>query len=270
MNYQDETLNIDTPENVVFGYQIAGIGSRFLAALPDTVLITIIQLVVMLPILFFIGIKTVTDNLTSWVVALLSLLSFVFFWGYYIFFELVWNGQSPGKRLVGLRVVRRDGTPITLFEVLIRNLVRIVDLMPTGYGVGLVVMFIDSQSRRLGDLAAGTLVIHDRGPLSLEKLVNPASPKLQADISSKHRPLGFAVERITPGDLHLVDEYTQRRANLANRDALAEQILKSLCEHAGLSFENILTTSEESLEADEVLIAIAATVEHDSKYKEKR
>jgi len=264
MNYQDETLNIDTPENVVFGYSVAGIGSRFLAALLDTTLIVVIQLVVLLPILFVIGIETITENFTSWLVALLSLISFIFFWGYYIFFELIWNGQSPGKRLIGLRVVRRDGTPITLSEAFIRNLVRIVDLMPSGYGVGLVVMFIDAQSRRLGDLAAGTLVVHDRGPLSLEKLIQPEKHSPQPVTSFNHVPFESVIERLTPADLHLVDEYMQRRANLTNRDALAEQILKKLCEHSGLSFENILGTPEGTLRADDVLVAIVAKAMHNT------
>jgi uncharacterized RDD family membrane protein YckC len=261
MNYQDETLNIDTPENVVFGYRLAGIGSRFLAALLDTALIIIIQLLVMLPIFFFIGIQTVADNFTSWVAALLGLLSFLFFWGYYIFFELVWNGQSPGKRLVGLRVVRRDGTPITLSEALIRNLVRIVDLMPTGYGVGLTVMFIDAKSRRLGDLAAGTLVVHDRGPLSLETLA-PTTFEPNTETPFNDSPFGSALERLTPADLRLAEEYMQRRANLANRKDLAHQILKKIFDQNGLTFDNFRRTPDETITADQILAAIAAAAEH--------
>ncbi|MEK7327557.1 MAG: RDD family protein, partial [Chloroflexota bacterium] len=98
----------------------------------------------------------------AWLVAIFGLISFAFFWGYYILFEMLWNGQSPGKRWVGLRVIRTDGTPITLTESIIRNLVRLVDFLPAYYGVGVVTMFINEQSRRLGDLAAGTLVVHDR------------------------------------------------------------------------------------------------------------
>lgn len=264
MNYQEETLNIDTPENVIFGYNVAGIGSRFLAALFDTALILIVQVLVILPILFFIGFKDFAENLTSWIAALLGLLSFLFLWGYYIFFELVWNGQTPGKRLVGLRVVRRDGTPITLSEAFIRNLVRIVDLMPTGYGVGLIVMFIDAQSRRLGDLAAGTLVIHDRGPLSLETL-NPTTLEAKTEPPFTDSPFESVFERLTPADLRLADEYMQRQATLTNRKALAHQILKKIFEHNGLTFENFRRTPEETLTADQILAAIAASAEHKSK-----
>jgi len=245
MNYLDETLNIDTPENVAFGYNIAGIGSRFLAALTDTFFIFIIELLVLLPVLFFLGSQTVAENLTTWVMALLSLLAFVFFWGYYIFFELIWNGQSPGKRIIGLRVVRRDGTPVTFSEVLIRNLLRIIDLLPTGYGIGLIVMFIDSQSRRLGDMAAGTLVVHDRGPLSLEALAPVESPVTVSNLSNESMPL--ALERLRRQDLQLIEDYWQRRAGLANRELLAGQILKKLYEQNGLRFENSSDTADETL-----------------------
>src|SRR5215510_11634669 len=98
------------------------------------------------------------------------LASFVLFWGYYIFFEMLWNGQTPGKRWVGLRVIRTDGTPITLSESFIRNLTRLVDFLPAAYGIGIISMFLDKQSRRLGDLAAGTLVVHDRAPISIQSL----------------------------------------------------------------------------------------------------
>jgi len=262
MNYLDETLNIDTPENVAFGYDIAGIGSRFLAALVDTFFISIIELLVMLPVLFFLGSQTIAENLTTWVAALLSLLAFVFFWGYYIFFELIWNGQSPGKRIIGLRVVRRDGTPVTFSEVLIRNLLRIIDLLPTGYGVGLIVMFIDSQSRRLGDLAAGTLVVHDRGPLSLEALAPVESPLTVSSLSNEAAPL--PLERLGRQDLQLIEDYLQRRAGLANRELLAGQILKRLYDQNGLRFENFSDT------ADETLVRLANAARRDTSEKERK
>src|SRR5262245_54568432 len=146
----------------MFGYEVAGIGSRFLAALIDTLLIGALQIVVYMIVLVFIG-ATLEQNglssLSAWVVGGLVLISFFLLWGYYIFFELLWNGQTPGKRVVGLRVIKTDGRPITAVESLVRNLVRLVDFMPTSYGVGIVTMFITEQSQRLGDMAAGTLVI---------------------------------------------------------------------------------------------------------------
>src|SRR5258706_12013278 len=176
MNPSDDTLRIDTPENVIFGYRVAGIGSRFLAALVDSLLIVVLEVVVNAAALlvgrFVFKFSFAGDDTAglAWLLGLFGLLSFAFLWAYYIFFEMLWNGQPPGKRWVGLRVLRLDGTPITLSESIIRNLVRLVDFLPAYYGVGVVAMFISSQSRRLGDLAAGTVVVHDRAAVTLESL----------------------------------------------------------------------------------------------------
>src|SRR5262249_22782148 len=167
---------IDTPENVVFGYRVAGIGSRFLAAIIDSALIVVLEIVVNLALLLVVlnlfreSLNSNDNAAIAWLLGLFGLIAFAILWGYYIFFELLWNGQSPGKRRMGLRVLRMDGTPITLSESIIRNLVRLVDFLPAYYGVGVVVMFIDGQSRRLGDLAAGTVVVHDRAAVTLESL----------------------------------------------------------------------------------------------------
>ena len=98
MTAPDEFLNIDTPENVVFGYEVVGIGSRFLAALIDTTIIGLLLLATnAILILVFVGGFNDLSSASSFVLAVLSLLSFAFFWGYYIFFDMTWNGSSPGK-----------------------------------------------------------------------------------------------------------------------------------------------------------------------------
>lgn len=229
----DEFLNIDTPENVVFGYEVVGIGSRFMAALVDTTLILVLQLIANLT-LFFIIAQTAngSDRLDSFLIALFSLIAFILFWGYYIFFELRWNGRSPGKQLVGIRVIRQDGTPITLAESVIRNLVRLVDFLPGLYGVGLVTMFIDGQSRRLGDLAANTLVVRDQADVTLESLrqtTRPTPPRFPAAESRVEAfTLGWPIERLTENDIQLAEDFLQRYHDLANRNMLAGQILRRL------------------------------------------
>ena len=171
MNQPLDVLKIDTPENVTFSYEVSGIGSRFLAALVDTFLLGLLQGIVIgtvLLILSQLGSGNSSNSSTDfgsqagwWIFGILAFVSFLFFWGYYIFFEIFWNGQTPGKRWIGLRVIRLDGTPVGVSEVVIRNLVRTLDLLPTAYGVGVITMFINSNSCRLGDLAAGTVVVHD-------------------------------------------------------------------------------------------------------------
>jgi uncharacterized RDD family membrane protein YckC len=219
----DELLNIDTPENVVFGYEVAGIGSRFLAALVDTILIVVMMGAVNLVLLLFV------DTEATWVIAVVSLISFAILWGYYIFFEMSWSGQSPGKRWVGLRVIRVDGTPLGLPESLIRNLIRLIDFLPISYGIGVVAMFITSQSRRLGDLAAGTVVVWEQEKVTLESLAvetkaaaNFATPVEGEELSD------LPVKLLTDSDIQMAENFLRRRYELPNRLDLAIQIDRAL------------------------------------------
>jgi len=222
MTLAEDSLNIETPENISLGFTVAGIGSRFLAALIDTSLIVVLELLAILPVFALSG------RTSAWLMAVLSLIAFGFFWGYYVFFEMFWNGQSPGKRWVGLRVVRAEGTPEGLSESLIRNLIRLIDFLPIAYGVGVITMFIDGRSRRLGDMAGGTLVIHDRPAVKLEALGAVAS--LVSDPARSRTILGdFPLERLTQADLQLLENYLGRRHQVADSDLLARQILEMLC-----------------------------------------
>lgn len=217
----EQTYAIDTPENVTFAYEVAGIGNRFIAALLDTAIIGII--LTLLTLALFIGLG-VTGDLTdegdlSWagglVFAAYALISFLVLWGYYIFFEYLWNGQTPGKRAVKIRVVRVDGSPVSFVEVVIRNLVRIVDFLPLGYGLGLVIMFFNSQSRRLGDFAGGTLVIKDRSQVDLKGLAAGVSPSRETTNSDDSAREALLLEfpmihHLTPKDYELIRETLHR------------------------------------------------------------
>ena len=237
MSASDEFLNIDTPENVVFGYEVVGIGSRFLAALIDTAIIALL-LTAVYAILVFVFFRGSSGTGNSFLIALLSLISFAFFWGYYIFFEMRWNGSSPGKRQVGIRVIRADGTPITLAESIIRNLVRLVDFLPGAYGLGLVTMFIDSKARRLGDLAANTLVVREQAAVSLESL-QKSSQKSNPVVSrapgaAEREAAKWPIEKLTEGDIQLAESLLQRYNDLPNGFTLANQILNRLVERMEL------------------------------------
>ena len=228
----DEFLNIDTPENVVFGYEVVGIGSRFMAALVDTLLIVLLQLVCLGGITFLLLILGVVFDENSWLVALFILLSFILLWGYYIFFEVMWNGQSPGKRWVDIRVIRRDGLPVTAAEVIVRNLVRLIDFIPAFYGVGVVTMFIDNQSRRLGDMAAGTIVVREQEAVTLDSLALGTlrqlptfkiyDPMLMTELNS------WPVERLEGSDIERLETFLSRYGELVNGDRLAQQLLKTV------------------------------------------
>lgn len=235
MSFQDERLTIDTPENVVFGYPLAGIGSRFIAALADTAIIALLQIgVFILAILVAQRVMDLdpealaTGGLAGWVIAGMGLLSFLFLWGYYIFFEMLWNGQSPGKRWTGLRVIRGDGRPITLSESVIRNLVRLIDFLPSFYGVGVVTMFVDRQARRLGDLAAGTLVVReDAAPAGLDSLLREDRPAGSGVV--RLEGIGtLPLERLGTADVERIDSFLKRRNQFSDADALGRQVLERI------------------------------------------
>ena len=252
MTLPEETLDIQTPENVAFGYQIAGIGSRFLASLLDTLIVGLLQIVILIVLTLVIRMfdgSAFSGQISAWVYAIFGLVAAIFYWGYYVFFEMLWNGQSPGKRWVGLRVIRSDGTPITLSEALIRNLARLVDFLPAAYGIGIVTMFIDKQSRRLGDLAAGTLVVQDRAPITMQDLAVKRTVHLRpwANVSLD----GFPVERLTNNDLSLIEDFLLRRDQLTHRESLAIQILNTLHQRLGVPLPTLSKT-----EAEDMLAAI--------------
>jgi uncharacterized RDD family membrane protein YckC len=234
MSLPDDALHIDTPENVAFDYAVAGIASRLMAAFVDTIVILILQaLASLVPLLLLEAVGgdpfAASGAPAAWILALLGLISFTFLWGYYVFFELLWNGQSPGKRWVGLRVIRTDGMPIGVTESIVRNVVRIVDFLPIYYGIGVVTMFVNSQARRLGDLAAGTIVVRDRGPVTLASLDAErtlSSPAPQPAASG----LGLPIEKLTNADLLMAEDYLRRRSELTNREEMAQRVLQALLE----------------------------------------
>jgi uncharacterized RDD family membrane protein YckC len=252
---QDQFLNIDTPENVIFGYEVAGIGSRFLAAMIDSILIAIAVVIINftgLVISSFLGLgeETIAPSI---VLAVLGFVSFLAFWGYYILFEIVWNGQSPGKRWQRLRVLRVDGTPITVRDSIIRNLVRIIDFLPIFYGLGLIAMFVNRRDRRLGDFAAGTLVVHEESSITLDDLKIDAGQLRQANegFEAEVGAMLLPVEKLSAEDIALVEDYLQRRFELRNREYLSSQIARSLYTRMELPVEGIA-----GAQAEQILIRI--------------
>jgi len=153
VRYED-VISIDTPEGVPLELTLAGVGSRFLAAIVDTT----IQFATLLLIVLFVSLAGSSGPVT----AVGTILAFLVFLGYDILFETKASGRTPGKRLTGLRVVRRGGGPVGFRTSAVRNLLRVIDLLPGMYLVGIVCVLVTKQNQRLGDLAAGTIVLRER------------------------------------------------------------------------------------------------------------
>jgi uncharacterized RDD family membrane protein YckC len=158
-----DQLSIETPELVAIQMPIAGIGSRFIALLVDYLIwIPGILIVGRLFAFFLPSLKAFNSLSEQWAFAVYLFLIFLFNWGYFTLFEAFWNGRTPGKRVARIRVIQRTGRPIGLFESMARNFIRYVDQIPFFYAVGTIAIFATRDHQRLGDLAAGTLVVRDR------------------------------------------------------------------------------------------------------------
>lgn len=216
----DEQLVVNTPESVDLTLELAGLGSRFLAVALDT----LIQVGVLL-LLYTAGQMTGWfDNAalaeaadTTWGIALLLMLAWLVFYCYYMVFEIVWRGQTPGKRAVGLRVLDRSGRPASSSSLVVRNLVRLVDSLPVpvSYPAGVISFLVTRLGQRLGDLAAGTIVVRERrlklsapgrvpgGPVRLAGQA-PPDPAVMAQFAGK----------LTQPEVDLVRQFLLRRRRM--------------------------------------------------------
>jgi len=202
-----DQLRIDTPEQIALELPLAGIGSRFLALAIDTLIQSVFYLITAF---IFIFTLPVGSSVLMFLPRLLgpSLAIFILFaiyWGYFAFFESVWSGQTPGKRYAGIRVIKESGRPINAFEAIGRNLMRAVDGLPGMYGVGLICMMCNQQSRRLGDFVAGTVVVH-------EKPTEEVRPSWNTSDQGVSTAAGLA--QATPEELVLIETYLHRRWDL--------------------------------------------------------
>ncbi len=219
-----DKLTLETPEQLEINYSIARLGSRFIAALWDSFFIVCLEVLLVFGTFLIVNqLGGFESNLANWIVGGMIFMVFAILWGYYVIFELLWNGQSPGKRLVGIRTVRQNGAPIGLSESAIRNVVRIIDFLPVAYGFGVITMFVDLQSRRLGDFAGGTLVVHDKLVVSLETL----GKQVTTD-SRLLEPVIPNLERLEETEIEAVRRFLQRRTTLQNDIQLAAQLAQRL------------------------------------------
>lgn len=214
MQAPHDAVAVATPEAVALALDVAGLGHRALAWFADAAIIATFWFTV----LFLVSYVRTFDltHLGELATALQLLLVLGFFftnWGYALAFEALWNGQTPGKRLLGIRVARLDGAPAGFLELSLRNLCRGVDFLPCFYVTGVLVMAATHPPRRLGDLVAGTLCLRDQH-FDLSRYTAPAP----------HSARGLAPP--SPAQLELVLSFLARAPGFDDgaRDALALQL----------------------------------------------
>lgn len=218
----DLMLEVETPEQIAFSYSVAGIGSRGAAAVLDLLICTgvlvALSIALFLLALSLVGHQRARVGDGAWVVALYLLIEFAIVWGYYVLFEGLWDGQTPGKRLMRLRVVRDGGYSVTFAASAVRNLLRVVDIMPIPlYLVGIVSASVTAARKRLGDLAAGTFVVK-------ETRAEPMPETRRTGAKDSRAPI--VTTRLSDDEYAVLELYVQRRAQLdaERRRAIATQL----------------------------------------------
>jgi uncharacterized RDD family membrane protein YckC len=210
-------VRFNTPENVDVTYELGGIGSRFIGALVDHLIQLLLVVLLSWVCALLLG-AAMVSRLTRgaapfWVSAVMLIGMFLIFFGYFVFFEVRWRGRTPGKRLVGLRVVRDGGYPIDVYAAVIRNLVRTVDMLPPMYGAAIASVFLSAEYKRLGDWAAGTIVIKDRPPAHLgDRGQGPPSPEV-----ARYMEILPDVGTLTTDEFLALRRFVERRHELPIR-----------------------------------------------------
>ncbi|HXM97473.1 MAG TPA: RDD family protein [Candidatus Dormibacteraeota bacterium] len=236
-----DKLTIETPEQTTLDFAVAGIGSRFLAIAYDLLIQTVVGIIVGIGGAFALGgISAVAPKAAIWGGALLIIFYFLLYFGYFPFFEILWNGQTPGKRKIGIRVIKDSGRPLTPAESIGRNLMRIVDWLPFLYGVGIVSAFLTDGNKRLGDLLVGSLVVRETSLKELTPIWH-AAPLPGAGASLSTGPLG--AYRLSPEECALIESFLSRRSSLDYdvRRRMAEEVYRKIKDRLTLSADTTLS-----------------------------
>ena len=240
-----DKLTIETPEQTALDFAVAGIGSRFLALALDTLIQFLVGLIVGIGGTYGIGmISAASGKAAMWGFAVLILFYFLLYFGYFALFEIIWNGQTPGKRKAGIRVIKDSGRPLTPAESIGRNLMRIIDWLPAFYAIGIASAILTKENKRLGDLVVGSLVVRESSFGTLK----PAWQASAGPAALVHAPMG--ADRLSPEECALIDSYLQRRLDLEPylRFRMADEIFARLKPKLTPPAENSLS-SEKILEA---------------------
>lgn len=211
-------FTLATPESVELEFALAGIGNRALALLIDyhvlglaLVLVTLLWFTVSLQLMNYLSqLQVDYSSAPLWLLAIYLLVTFALYTGYFVFFEVSWQGQTPGKRFAKIRVIRDDGRPVGLSQAILRTLLRPIDDL---FFLGAVLIMLSKQEKRIGDRVAGTLVVQENRPISKNALQCSAT----AQNLAAQLPELTQLNHLQPDDFAVIREYLQRRQTLTTR-----------------------------------------------------
>jgi uncharacterized RDD family membrane protein YckC len=234
----DDKLTIETPEQTSLEFPLAGVGSRCMALLLDTLIQVIVFLILGLVLALFASLSPGGASGWGlgglWAQAIIYFAVFLLYYGYFAFFESIWNGQTPGKRVAHLRVIQESGRPLQVWQAFARNLMRIVDSIPFCYAIGMTSALISKQNRRLGDFVAGTVVVHERPLTKISVGWANAVPSETAG------PM-LGASRLSLDEVRLIEAFLERRNSLAEdvRFRMSRQIASRIANQLGMGEDRL-------------------------------
>jgi len=246
------SIKIRTPESVELEFALAGVGGRAVALAIDYTVLSAGLLLLLWLMIFILSqlsgwdalLSIDTDTLQLWTIALFSVVLFAGYVGYFIAFETLWYGQTPGKRYARIRVIRDDAQPMRAFQATLRSLVRPVDDI---LFVGFFFIVFGRQEKRIGDWLAGTLVVQS-DPKSVNQAIEVLenSKKLGIELGTQ-----MSFESVSPDDFAIIRDYLQRRNFLtpAARKDVGGRLASQLKAKTNLAKAPMNMTADSFLEA---------------------
>jgi len=262
----DERIYIATPDHVSLEFELAGPGSRFSAYVIDFLCNALLIMAIILLVYLSGGlialrwlVRSSGGNASvSWLLAVAVLIIFLINWGYYVFFEGLGKGSTPGKKRMGIRVIRQDGLPIGLREAALRNLVRAADMLPPpSYILGGLVMHFDAQGRRLGDMVAGTYVVVEKFELAAQGASGAAWVK-RVEQGRSRQGLTLPRGTISAQQLGLIEQFLARSRELSEerRSQLVWQITEPLLPFLDEDRDSLARSAERTERCERLLLQI--------------
>lgn len=249
-----EQMEVKTPEYVSLQFRIAGLGSRAASFIIDQILLGLVNLAIIVLLIFIMkgmsSLPALLENSTV-PIAITIILIFVINYGYFFAFEYFSGGRTLGKKLVGIRVIQDNGHSITLLSSFIRNLLRLIDSLPTAYFLGIIMVFFHSKHKRLGDLVAGTIVVHERKAKKRKKKPSGIEKEIEIRGVSKENLVidEWTLKSFKAKDWKLINTYASRFMQLPERERyqMTRQIADILLPKVGVEAAGKTETELENM-----------------------
>ncbi|MFC0300008.1 RDD family protein [Virgibacillus soli] len=265
---EKEQVGVKTPEFISLQFQLAGLGSRAAAFIIDQLILSAVNL--LLAIIFIILIFSESYwlyifDLNSFIFAMMIIAIFVIQWGYFILYEYFSGGRTVGKNIMGIRVIQENGHSITFLSSFIRNLLRIIDSLPISYLLGIFMIFLHPKHKRLGDLVAGTIVVHEQKTKQKNKMTLLEKEIMQREASIENYPVeDWALNVISQKDWQLLQTYSQRFLSLSvgERESFTNQVANILYPKIGWDL-----TGKTNYDLENGLLALYDRLREDWEYE---